>query len=150
MIIYSKSFPGGQYCFDGPEDALYARSESGWIDSELILAWLQKIFLKFVVPERPVFLLTDGYKSHINLDVIDVCRENNIILFFLSPHTTHALQPLDVAVFKSLKDCFAKCVRAFSFTKKRDFSRVVKRSLYQAFSIMPKYGDNRVAYAINV
>ena len=29
-IIYSKS---GQYRFDGPDDALYAKSESGWIDS---------------------------------------------------------------------------------------------------------------------
>ena len=29
MIIYAKSFPGGQYRFQGPEDALYARSESG-------------------------------------------------------------------------------------------------------------------------
>ena len=28
MIIYSKSFPGGQYRFEGPEDTLYARSES--------------------------------------------------------------------------------------------------------------------------
>ena len=52
-IIYSKSFPGGPYHFEGPEDALYARSESGWIDTELFLAWLKKIFLKFVVVERP-------------------------------------------------------------------------------------------------
>ena len=52
MIIYSKSFPGGQYHFEGPEDTLYARSESGWIDTELFLAWIKKIFLKYVVPER--------------------------------------------------------------------------------------------------
>ena len=32
MIVYAKSFPGGQYGFDGPEDALYAKSDSGWID----------------------------------------------------------------------------------------------------------------------
>ena len=102
MIIYSKSFPGGQYCFEGPEDTLYARSESGLIDTELFLAWIMKIFLKYVVPERPVLLLTDGHKTHI--DVIDVCRENDVILFCLPPHTTHALQPLDVSVFKSLKD----------------------------------------------
>lgn len=44
MIIYSKFFLGGQYRFDGPEDALYARSEYGWIDSEFFLAWI-KIFL---------------------------------------------------------------------------------------------------------
>ena len=117
MKIYSKSFPGGQYRFEGPDDALYARSPSGWIDSELFLSWLKKIFLKYVVLDRPVLLLTDGHKSHINLDVIDICSENNIILFCLLPHTTHALQPLDVAVFKSRKDRFAKSVRAFSFTR---------------------------------
>ena len=100
---------------------------------------VKEMFLKYVVPEPPTLLLTDGHKSHINLDVIDLCRESNIILFCLPPHTTHALQPLDVAVFKSLKDCFAKSVRALSFTKKnfvatkREFSRVVKRPLDQAF-----------------
>ena len=29
MIIYSKSFPGGQYWFEGPDNVLYAKSESG-------------------------------------------------------------------------------------------------------------------------
>ena len=29
MIIYSKSFPGSPYRFDGPDDALYAKSDSG-------------------------------------------------------------------------------------------------------------------------
>ena len=141
MIIYAKSFPGGQYRFQGPEDALYARSESGWIDSELFLVWLKKIFLRYVVPERPVILLTDGHKTHVNIDVIDVCRQNDVVLFCLPPHTTHALQPLDVAVFKSLKDAFAKAVRALSFTKKnfvvskKEFARVVKHPLDQAFSI---------------
>ena len=65
-----------------------------------------------------------------DIDVIDLYRENNITLFCLPPDTTHALQPLDVAVFKSLKDSFAKAVRAISFTKKnftvtkREFARV--------------------------
>jgi len=35
MIIYPKAYPGGQYKLGGPDDALYARSESGWVDSEL-------------------------------------------------------------------------------------------------------------------
>ena len=67
---------------------------------------------------------------HMTLDVIDLCRENKIILFCLPPHTTHALQPLDVAVFKSLKDHFSKSVHALAFAKsnfvvaKRDFSKV--------------------------
>ena len=132
MIIFAKSFPGGPYRFEGPDDALYARSESGWIDSELFLSWFNKIFLKYSVPDRPIMLLTDGHKSHLTLDVVDLCIQNKIILFCLPPHTTHALQPLDVAVFKSLKDYFSKTVRALCFTKrnfvvtKKEFSKVVK------------------------
>ena len=141
FIIYPKCFPGGQYRFDGPDDALYGKSESGWIDSELFLAWLKKIFLKYVVTQRPVILFTDGHKTHMTLDVIDLCRENGIVLFCLPPHTTHALQPLDVAVFKSLKDHFSKSVRALAFSKpnfvvsKRDFARVFKGPFERAFSI---------------
>ena len=103
MIIYAKCFPGGQYRFDGPDDALYAKSDSGLIDTDLFVSWVKKIFLKDVVSQRPVLLLVDGHKSHINLDVIYLCQQNGIILFCLPPHMTHAhaLQPLDVSVFKS-------------------------------------------------
>ena len=87
MIIYSKSFPGGQiYRFDGPEDALNARSESGWIDSEFFLVWLEKIFLKFVVPECPVYLLTDGI-NHI-LILMLLMYAVKITSYFSSYHPT--------------------------------------------------------------
>ena len=89
MVIYSKLFPGGQYRFDGPDDALYAKSVS----------------------------LIDGHKSDITLDAIDLCQENNVIMFCLTPHTTHALQTLDISVFKSLKERYAKAIRNLSFSK---------------------------------
>ena len=66
---------------------------------------------------RPI-LLTNGHKSHINIDVIDRCRSNDVIFFCLPPHTSHAWQPLNVAVFKSFKDVFSKRVRAL-FLRKR-------------------------------
>ena len=37
-IIYSKSFPGCSYRFDRPDDAVYAKSESGWTESEPFLS----------------------------------------------------------------------------------------------------------------
>lgn len=92
MIFYSKSFPGGQYCFDGPDDALCAKSESGWIASELLLKWMRKTFLKYVLIQRPFLLLTDGHKSHISLDMIDLCRKNESSSFVYP----YILQPLDV------------------------------------------------------
>ena len=108
MIIFPKAFPGGAYTFEGPDDAVYTKSDSGWVDSSLFLSWMKKSFLKFAVPERPLILFVDGHKSHVTLEVIDLAREKNVILFCLPPHTAHALQPLDVAVFKSLKITFLK------------------------------------------
>ena len=112
MIIYPQSFPGGQYRFGGPDDSVYAKSDSGWVDSELFFQWFTKIFLKFAVPERPLLLLVDGHKSHVTLDLIDSARSNNVIIFASPPHCTHALQPLDVAEFKSLKAHFSRSLRA--------------------------------------
>ena len=97
--------------------------------------------MKFAVPERPLILIVDGHKSHENIELIDCARTNNVILLCLPPHTTHALQPLDVSVFKSLKSHFSKALRAWCFTKrdfvvtKRDFARVVKEPYESAFSI---------------
>ena len=142
MIIFPKAFPGGKYTFKGPDDAVYAKSDSGWVDSELFLSWMNKVFLRYAVPQRPVLLFVDGHTSHMTLDVIDVARSNGVILFCLPPHTTHALQPLDVAVFKSLKDNFFKATRAVSFCKtnfivtKREFAAMVKGPFEKAFSMV--------------
>ena len=64
FIIFPKCFPGGRYKFEGPDDALYGKSDSGWIDGELFLTWLKKIFIKYIVSQRPVVLLIDGHSTH--------------------------------------------------------------------------------------
>ena len=141
LIIFSKSFPGGAYKFDGPDDAVHAKSESGWIESELFMVWIKKVFLQYCGSQLPVLLFVDGHASHITIDAIDLARDNSIILFCLPPHTTNALQPLDVSVFKSLKSHFSKAVHALSFTKKdfivskREFACVVKTPFEKAFSM---------------
>ena len=94
------------------------------------------------MPERPILLLIDGHKSHLTLECIDLARENQIILLCLPPHTTHALQPLDVAVFRALKAHFSRALRVCCFTKKnfivskRDFARVLKEPFELSFSIV--------------
>ena len=62
-------------------------------------------------------LFVDGHKSHLTLELTDLARKKDVILFCLPPHTTHTLQQLDVAVFKSFKDQFFKSVHALSFSK---------------------------------
>ena len=59
------------------------------------LLWFIKIFLKYCTPERPVVLVQDGHKSHLTVDLINLARANDVILFNLPLHTTHTTQPLD-------------------------------------------------------
>ena len=54
---------------------------------------------------RTCLLLMDGHGSHITPEVIKLATENNVILFTFAAHTSHACQPLDVSVYKSLKVC---------------------------------------------
>ena len=48
--------------------------------------------------------------AHESLEVLKFCHENNIILCRLLSHTSHKLQPCDVAVFGPLKTAFRERV----------------------------------------
>ena len=80
-------------------------SDSGWSNLNIFENYLREHFLPYAKPtaDRPVLLLYDGHSSHVSPNVINWARSNNIILFVLPPHTSHLLQPLDVAVFGPLK-----------------------------------------------
>ncbi|KAJ8910668.1 hypothetical protein NQ315_011186 [Exocentrus adspersus] len=88
----------------GPTDqTAFAASKKGWMDSIIFLNWFKKCFLPNIPLERPVLLIFDGHVSHISSELIQTAIENQVTLLKLPLHTTHILQPLDVAVFKSLK-----------------------------------------------
>lgn len=53
--------------------------------------------------DQKVLLLLDGHKSHTS---VLVQWDRNIILFILSAHTSHILQPPDVGCYKSMQYMF--------------------------------------------
>ena len=80
-------------------------SETGWSNTKVFKQYLSTHFLKFI-PGRnddPVFLLLDGHKSHIAVDVIEWAQERNIILHILPVHTSHILQPLEIRCYGPLQ-----------------------------------------------
>lgn len=89
-------------------------TKTGWINDKIFGEWFTH-FLKNVQPQtkqEPVLLLLDGHSSHTrNLEVIERARENNVILLCLPSHTSHRLQPLDVALFRSMKAKYNDAVR---------------------------------------
>lgn len=76
-------------------------SETGWSNSEVFRKYLEFHFLKFV-PGRnddSILLILDGHRSHVALGLADWVKQNKIIIFVLPAHTSHILQPLDVACY---------------------------------------------------
>jgi hypothetical protein len=58
----------------------------------------------------PRLLILDGHNSHTTSDFLDYAAEHNIIVVCLPPHTTHRLQPCDVAVFSPLSTAWKNAV----------------------------------------
>jgi DDE superfamily endonuclease/helix-turn-helix, Psq domain/Tc5 transposase DNA-binding domain len=87
------------------QSAKIATSSKGWTDNHLGLLWLQQHF-EVETAKRQLgeyrLLILDGHESHCTLEFIEFCVEKKIILLVLPPHTTHLLQPLDVAIFQPL------------------------------------------------
>ncbi|CAG4998657.1 unnamed protein product [Parnassius apollo] len=84
----------------------------GWITSEIFLTWF-KNFIKFsgATPTNHVLLLLDGHVSHTqNLEVIDLARENGVIILCFPPHCTHKMQLVDVAFMKPLSTYYDHAV----------------------------------------
>jgi hypothetical protein len=87
----------------------YACSDSGYTDSKISLEWLKRVFdpqTKERANQRSRVLICDGFGTHETLDALEFCFENNIILCRIPSHTSHKLQPCDVAVFAPLKAAY--------------------------------------------
>ena len=62
--------------------------------------------LQLLSPSNRHLIILDGHKSHLTLEVIQKAIEHGIDIISLPSHTSHALQPLDVACFKPFKSAF--------------------------------------------
>lgn len=84
----------------------YACSESGYTDSWISLEWLTRVFDPQTCERangKPRVLICDGFGTHETLEILEHCFANNIKLCRLPSHTSHKLQPCDIAVFAPLK-----------------------------------------------
>ncbi|XP_050293763.1 uncharacterized protein LOC126734264 [Anthonomus grandis grandis] len=88
----------------------YACHISGWIQQEIFVEWFRH-FINLTKPssDDPVVLILDGHYSHTkNLEVITVARENYVHIICLPLHSTHRMQPLDVAFMSPFKTYYTQ------------------------------------------
>ena len=98
MVIFQGARLNHELTLNEVPGTLYGLSENGWIDQTLFFSWLNEIFIKNIPPARPVLLLLDGHSTHYTPEVTRAAAEQGVVMLCLPPHTTHAIQPLDVQV----------------------------------------------------
>lgn len=112
MMIYPRQRMRDKLKESAIPGTLFQCSPTGWITQELFTCWFQ-FFLQNIPSARPVLIIEDGHSSHISIEVIEEARKNDVHFLCLPSHTTHILQPLDVAVFKSFKTNYSKACKQF-------------------------------------
>lgn len=103
-VVYKAQHIYDSWRVGGPLKSRYNRTKSGWFDSYCFQDWVETIAIPYLKNLNGVkILLGDNLSSHLSLDVIKLCQENNIKFVFLPSNSTHLTQPLDVAFFRPLK-----------------------------------------------
>lgn len=103
-VVYKAQNLYDTWTENGPPGTRYNRSASGWFDATIFEDWIKSTALPyFRGKEGKKCLIGDNLSSHLSLDVIKLCHEENITFVFLPANSTHLTQPLDVAFFRPMK-----------------------------------------------
>uniref|UniRef100_A0A1Y1N7V7 DDE-1 domain-containing protein n=1 Tax=Photinus pyralis TaxID=7054 RepID=A0A1Y1N7V7_PHOPY len=112
MLVFPRKNMKSELLDGAPPGTIAKCHPSGWIQQDLFTAWFHH-FIKHVKPcvDDQVVLILDGHYSHTrNIDIINIARENYIHIVCLPPHSTHKLQPLDVAFMSPFKTYYAQAI----------------------------------------
>lgn len=108
-LIYKGAYNKPQFS-EGlpPGSQVFMNKKSSYINADLFMKWFEDVFLRHK-SSRKTLLILDGHSSHSNnIRLLEVAKENDVILLCLPSHTIHALQPLDRAFFRPLKVYFTQ------------------------------------------
>lgn len=115
-----------EFCDGLPPGAEVKMSpKSGYVNTDLFFDWMKTHF----TPRKPagkVLLLLDGHTSHTScVEMLEFAENNEIILMSIPPHTSHWLQPLYRAFFKSLKmNYYSACSNYMTNNPSRKITRL--------------------------
>lgn len=88
--------------------------ETGWMNAETFIKWL-KHFIAYIRPsnENHILLLMDNHSLHVTLKAVNLCRENQITILGFPTHTSHRMQPLDLAFYGPFKTTYSRVCNHF-------------------------------------
>lgn len=116
FLIYPRVHMQDKYVMHGSADAKGVANGSGWQTADTFVQFLHH-FKQYAIKAgtESTLLILDNHESHMNIAGLDFCKENNIDVLTLPPHTSHKLQPLDKGVFGPLKTYYENACKAWMF-----------------------------------
>jgi hypothetical protein len=114
LIFKAKNVQQQWFIPEEVPDWVFTSTESAFTTDQIGLRWLLEIFepetRHNLEPGDWRLLVLDGHKSHITEHFQKRAYLHNIWCYYLVAHASHILQPLDLAVFSSLKRRFRSLV----------------------------------------
>lgn len=108
-VVYKAEHLWSTWTEGGPDGTRYNRSKSGWFDTLSFEDWFFRTLLPVLKKKTgKCAIIGDNLSSHINIAVLEACKENDIKFICLPPNATHLCQPLDVAFFGPMKKRWRK------------------------------------------
>lgn len=80
-----------------------------WITNKVDFRWLKTKFILWAknrLQKTHILLIVDGHGSHVWLEFIDFCIQNQIIALCLPLHIIQVFQLLDVRIFRPLSHIY--------------------------------------------
>lgn len=143
-VVYKGSQMWGTWREGGPKGTKYNSSPSGWFDTNIFHDWFVQVLIPAVRHKPGVkVVIGDNLSSHFSPEVIQLCREHDIIMVCLPPNSTQLTQPLDVCFFRPMKIIWRRLLFAWKTgvhgrrnktLQKSDFPRLLKK-LYEELVI---------------
>ena len=105
MFVFPRIRYNDLFVRNGPPECLGVGNQSGWMTQNEFLKFIDH-FIRHVKPSKddPALLLLDNHSSHVNMEVVNKAKNNNIVSLSFPPHCSHRLQPLDVGVYGPFKN----------------------------------------------
>ncbi|KAJ0177675.1 hypothetical protein K1T71_006548 [Dendrolimus kikuchii] len=108
-FIYPRKRPSPELLAGGPTQSVCMLSDCGYVTPKLFVEWLHHFKDHVHASELdPVLLILDNHSSHISLEGVKYAQEHHIVILTIPSHSSHKLQPLDIAIHSHLKNKYAE------------------------------------------
>lgn len=129
--VYKSTHMWDTWTEHGPKGARYSNTSLGWFEAHTFSDWFTSLLLpRLKKAEGKSVVIGDNLSSHINVQILELCKKHDIAFVCLPPNSTHLTQPLDVAFFGPAKKAWRHILSDWKETRTGRNSTVLDKQCF--------------------